>query len=91
MALNPAALQVALAARLEQEIRTALSLGATPYPQLTQFCEGTATAQANEILPHIVANAAVTVIIPAASYPVTGGGGGTVSIPQVTITNGTVL
>ena len=41
-----------LAGAIESSVRTALSLGATPYPQLTAFCTSFATEIVSEITGH---------------------------------------
>lgn len=59
MALNATTLKNEYKTDLEAQIRLFLSLGSTPYPQLTQFCEAVATAIANKTVAHITANAAL--------------------------------
>ncbi len=57
MALNATTLGTALGTEIETQIRAYLSLGATPYPQLTEFAEGMAKAIADKVVAHIVSNA----------------------------------
>ena len=88
MALNPNTLQPILASDIEQQIRTFLTLGIVPYPQLTQFSNALATAISTRVLGHIQANAQTSATF-SGTYPVVGGGGGTVTITNQAV-NGTV-
>lgn len=55
MALNSGS----LATSIENNIRAAMGLGSTPYPQMTDYCNALAQA----IVDHIKENAVVTVAL----------------------------
>lgn len=59
MALDATRLKNALSPDLESQIRSFLNLGATPYPDLTNFCNAIATSFANKVVAEITANAAL--------------------------------
>lgn len=88
MAMNSTTLKNTLKVTIESQIRTFLSLGITPYPQLTAWSEAMATAIATDVVNHIK-NTAQTAATFTGTYPVTGGSGGTVTITNQPV-NGTV-
>lgn len=90
MALSAARLKPILAATLEANIRSLLALGVVPYTELTKFCNATADAQSVEILNEIKTFGVISVSLPTQTLTVTGGSGGTVTIPAQTL-NGTIL
>lgn len=59
MALSATRLKNALKPDIEAQIRAFIGLGATPYPQLTQFSEALATAIANQVVLEVTSFAVV--------------------------------
>lgn len=88
MALDSTRLKDALKPEIEAQIRAFLSLGATPYPQLTAFSEAMATAIATKVVNEIKTNGQTQATF-SGTYPVAGGSGGTVTITNQAV-NGTV-
>lgn len=61
MALDADRLKTALTPEIESQMRSLLTLGGTPYPQLSNFAEALATAIANKVVEEIIDNAEVKV------------------------------
>ena len=88
MAMNSTTLKNTLKVTIENQVRSFLSLGVTPYPQLTAWSEAMATAIATDVVNHITANAQTAAQF-SGTYNVTGGSGGTVTITNQPV-NGSV-
>lgn len=89
MALSNTRLKNALKPTIEAQMRSFLSLGVTPYPQLTQFCEAMATAIANEVVLEINNNAVSRIVVNQAFAGTVTGATCSTTINQTF--NGTVL
>lgn len=80
MSLDATRLANAIAPDLESQIRTAILSGsATPYPNLTAFCQSVASSIATKVIAEITAHAALDNAKFSGVFPVSGG--------NVTITN----
>lgn len=88
MSLDASRLAGVLGPEIESQIRSALTLGPTPYPRLTQFSEALAQAIASKVLEEIVNHAEVSNAQTQANGTVTSlmGGGGIV-VGYLTPTN----
>lgn len=86
--MNPTNLKNALAPEIEAQVRAFLSLGSTPYPQLTAWANAMGTAIATKVIEHIQTSAQTQATF-SGTYAVN------TSTNQVTITNqavnGTVI
>lgn len=91
MSLDSTRLKNALKTEIEAQIRSFLVLGVTPYPELTKFSEALATGISSKVIAEFTANAALSSgSCAGGTYTVTGGGGGTVTIPAKTVTGGII-
>lgn len=85
MALDSTRLKDALKPQIETQIRTALALGATPYPELTKFADALAIAISSTVIAEITANATLSDAKFSGTYGVVGS---TVSITNQPVTGG---
>lgn len=91
MALDSTRLKNALKSEIEAQIRSFLVLGVVPYPELTKFAEALGTAISTKVIAEVTGNAQFTSTnCPGGSYAVTGGGGGSITIPDKTVTGGII-
>lgn len=88
MAMNATTLKNTLKVTIENQVRSFLNLGVTPYTELTKWSEAMATAIATDVINHIQSNAQTAAQF-SGTYPVTGGGGGSITITNQAV-NGTV-
>lgn len=89
MALDSIRLKNALAPEIEAQMRIFLSLGSTPYPQMTNFANSMATAIASKVVAEITANAQLNgANCPGGTYTVNVSN--QVVVPNKTVTGGVI-